>query len=316
MKVTILGCGVYGVALANRFLDNRETKVWMWSKFQQEVDSLSEKYLSIAFTSDLESAVKGSDLVVMAIPVAFLEETMQSFQNVYQDQDILIASKGIDIQNQTFAYEIVQKYLPSAPIGVISGGTFAQDMMDRKVMGFTLGTTSLTILDKVKKTLASDVLKIQYLEDMIGVSVCGAIKNVMAIGFGMLDGAQYPPSSRFLFLTEAIYEIRNLIQFLGGDKDTIMSYAGMDDIMMTCTSSQSRNYTLGKMIGEGKAELEIEDYKAKTTIEGLGTSKAMFLFAKNKELELPIVFTIYQILYEKKSYVDLIHLLENLESNI
>lgn len=314
MNVTILGCGVYGMALASVFLDNKDNKVCVWSKFEREVLEFCEKYLSITFTTDLEVAVKEADLIVIAIPVAFLSETINSLKEVYLGQDILIASKGIDTDSQKFALEIVKESLGNVPIGVISGGTFAKDMSDKKVMGITLGTKVNSIKEKVKKGFECEFLRVQYIDDIIGVSVCGAIKNVMAIGFGMLDGAKFPPSSKFLFLTEAIYEIRDLIVALGGNSDTVMSYAGIDDIMMTCTSVESRNYTLGNMIGMRKSVDKINTYKENTTIEGLGTSKAIYELAKKKNIHLPISETIYKILYENKNINELISLLENRES--
>lgn len=315
MSVTILGCGVFGIALANSFLEN-QAPVCMWSKFQSEVDSLQKQYPAISFSTDLGIATSFSDFIVIAIPVAFLEETMIELKKVYKKQDILIASKGIDIVSGKFAYEIVLEYLKDIPIGVISGGTFAQDMMDKKVMGLTLGTRDNSILEKVKQRLENSYLKIQYLDDIKGVSICGAIKNVMAIGFGILDGALYPESSRFLFLTEAIYEIRDSIVNFGGDAKTIMSYAGLDDIMMTCTSSKSRNYTLGKLIGEGADLKRIEEYTSTTTIEGLGTSKALFLLMKEKKIVSPILSIIYEILYENRDYRDLISYLEEKNSYV
>jgi len=309
MKISILGCGVYGLALASSFMENNNN-VTMWSKFDEEVSLLTQKYLNISFTTDLELASKDVDLIVIAIPVAFLEDTIISLKDIYNGQDILIASKGIDIKEQKFAYEIINKYLTNASIGVISGGTFANDMSNKKVMGLTLATNSINICNKVKNGLESNFLKIQYINDIIGVSICGAIKNVMAIGFGILDGAKFPPSSKFLFLTEAIYEIINLIEALGGNKNTILSYAGIDDIMMTCTSDSSRNYTLGKMIGENTSIEEIDNYKKNTTIEGLGTSEAIYKLAKNNNISLPISFVIYKILYENENVSKLINLLE------
>lgn len=310
MKITILGCGVYGLALAHSFLVKDTNQVTMWSKFQKEVDSLKNQYHNISFSTDLREAINETDLLVIAIPVAFLAEVMRSLQHIYQGKDILVASKGIDVEKKRFAYEIVQDYLGDVPIGIISGGTFAADMIEQKVMGLTLATKSERIRKKVKSSLESTFLKIQSYDDLIGISVCGAIKNVMAIGFGLLDGAAYPPSSRFLFLTEAIYEIQFLIQKLGGKPDSIMSYAGLDDIMMTCTSCQSRNYTLGKMLGEQQDKIEIEKYKARTTIEGLGTSLAIYQLANDKKIELPISTKIYQILYENLEPIALIHYLE------
>ncbi len=312
MNITILGCGAYGQALATMFQENKQNII-MWSKFQSEINSLKDKYSSINFTTDLKKAITNTDLIVIAIPVAFLEETIKTLKKDYQHQDILIASKGIDTTTLKFAHEIISSYL-NAPIGVISGGTFATDMINKKVMGLTLATTEKRIFQKVKTSLQNQYLKIQESTDIIGTSICGAIKNVIAIGFGLLDGASYPESSRFLFLTEAIYEIKYLITELKGNPNTIMTYAGIDDIMMTCTSSKSRNYTLGRMIGEKRTQTEIEKYKENTTIEGLGTSKAIYQLAKEKKITLPLTNIIYKILYENKSYLELIHYLEKKES--
>lgn len=307
MNITILGYGVYGKALAGVFLEKETNKVSVWNKFEYEFD---EKYLNISFTTNLSSAVKDADLIVIAIPVAFLDETINSLKEVYEGQDILIASKGIDIDSKLFAYQIIEKHLGNVPVGVISGGTFAGDMVNKKVMGITLGTKYDSIKDKIKTSFETNYLKVQYIDDIVGVSVCGSIKNVMAIGFGMLDGASFPPSSRFLFLTKAIYEIRDLIKALGGNEDTVMTFAGIDDIMMTCTSSQSRNYSLGNLIGKNSTKEEIDDYKNKTTIEGLGTSEAIYRLVKDKNITLPLSEVIYKILYEDNDISELIKVLE------
>ena len=313
MKISVLGAGVFGMALANTFLDS-DNEVLVWSKFEREVIEYQTKYLNLNFTTDLSLAIKDSDLVVVAIPIAFLEETIINLKDICDSCNILIACKGIDIQSGLFAYEIVAKHLNKASLGVISGGTFAKDMNDKKIMGLTLGTDSDTLIYKTKKAFNVNYIKLQCISDIIGVSVCGAIKNIMAIGFGILDGASYPPSSKFLFLTEAIYEIRELIIALGGDSETIMSYAGIDDIMMTCTSAESRNYTLGNMIGKNMDIDKINEYKSNTTIEGLGTSLAVYELSKRKNIKLPISNVIYRILHENADINELIKLLEKRES--
>lgn len=310
MNITILGCGVYGLALADCFLQKNNNRVMVWNKFEKEILEVKEKYLGITFTTDMESAIKEADLIVIAIPVAFLNSTVMEMKALYKGQDILIASKGIDVDSQRLAFEIVKDILPDCSLGVISGGTFAKDMSEGNVMGLTLATDSEIIKNKVKLTLENEFLRIQYISDIVGTSICGAIKNVMAIGFGMLDGAMMPPSSRFLFLTEAIYEINDLIKELDGNNETIMSYAGLDDIMMTCTSSQSRNYTMGSLIGKNTSKEEIEEYKKNNTIEGLGTTKAIYELALKKDIDLPISNTIYNILYNDGSANDLIELLK------
>ena len=313
MNVTVLGCGVYGMAIASTLLENK-INITMWNKFQPEIDKLKEQkaYKEINFSTNIESTIKNTDLIIVAIPVNYIESTILELKKYYQGQDILIASKGIDTTNHKFAYEIIKDILNIDNIGVISGGSFAIDMQNKKVLGLTLGTNTPSITTKVKKCLENNYIKIQYTNDYIGVSICGSIKNVMAIGFGILDGASYPESSRFLFLTEAIYEIKHLINELNGNTDTIMSYAGIDDIMMTCTSSKSRNYTLGRLLGENKSKEEIEEYKNTTTIEGLGTSLSIYNLAKKKNINLPITNIIYNILYNNKDFNTLIKHLENI----
>lgn len=310
MNITILGCGVYGLALADCFLQKNNNRVMVWNKFEKEILEVKEKYLGITFTTDMESAIKEADLIVIAIPVAFLNSTVMEMKDLYKGQDILIASKGIDVDSQRLAFEIVKDILPDCSLGVISGGTFAKDMSEGNVMGLTLATDSEIIKNKVKLTLENEFLRIQYISDIVGTSICGAIKNVMAIGFGMLDGAMMPPSSRFLFLTEAIYEINDLIKELDGNNETIMSYAGLGDIMMTCTSSQSRNYTMGSLIGKNTSKERLTEYKKNNTIEGLGTTKAIYELALKKDIDLPITNTIYNILYNDGSANDLIELLK------
>lgn len=314
MNITILGCGEYGLALASVFLEKDYNKVCVWNKFEKEIIEVQEKYLNISFTTNLEDAIERADLIVIAIPVPFLEETIISLKDIYNNQDILIASKGIDTRCQLFAVEIIEKHLGNINVGVISGGTFAKDMKKRHVMGITLATKVDSIKEKIKKAFENNFLKVQYIDDVIGVSICGSIKNVMAIGFGLLGGANYPPSSKFLFLTEAIYEIKYLIETLGGDENTVMSYAGIDDIMMTCTSVESRNYTLGFMLGSRASIDDIEIYKKNTTIEGLATSEAIYKLASNKGINLPITFVIYKILYQNADIQELINLLEKVES--
>ena len=309
MNVTILGCGVYGLAIASTLKTNN-INVFMWNKFPKEIEEIEEKYQNLNFTTNLEKATENTDLIIIAIPVKLIEDTIIELKKSYKGQDILIASKGIDTNNNKFAIDIVKDILNIDNIGVISGGSFAIDMQNKKPLGLTLGTKTDSITKKVKQCLENNYIKIQYTSDLIGVSVCGSIKNVMAIAFGILDGANYPESSRFLFLTEAIYEITHLIKELNGETSTILSYAGIDDIAMTCTSAKSRNYSLGKLIGEKKSNDDIENYKKTTTIEGLGTSKAIYNFAKEKNIHLPITNIIYNILYNNEDYNTLIKHLE------
>jgi glycerol-3-phosphate dehydrogenase (NAD(P)+) len=312
MKITILGSGMFGTALSCMFRENK-CKIKIWDKFDSNFDNLRKKYPDTIFTTNLKESLIDTDLIVIAIPISFLEENMIDIKKHYQGEDILIASKGININDGLLAHQIIKKYIKPKNIGAISGGTFAIDMQNKKIMGLTLGTTSAKLASIVKENLSNKYLKVQYTNDLIGVEVCGSIKNIMAIGFGILDGAGYPESTRFFYLTKSIYEIDNLIQKLNGNKKTIMTYAGIDDIMMTCTSDKSRNYSLGKLIGKDKDSNIIKEYKENNTIEGYDTALAIYRLCQSKNINLPICNTIYEILYNNKSKNLLIEYLEKVE---
>ena len=309
MKITILGCGAFGTAIASTFT-KKEVNLWIWSKFEKELIEAKKDYKTINISTSLEESCHASDLIIVAVPINFIKSTILELKPFYNNEDILIASKGIEVNSNQFANEIITSILGKIKLGIISGGSFAIDMKNKNILGLTLATENESIKEKVQKYMESDVIKIQYTKDLIGVPICSAIKNVMAIGFGILDGASLPDSSKFLYLTNAIYEIKHLIEVLGGDKNTIMSYAGIDDIMMTCTSSTSRNYTLGRLIGQNESEDTIEKYKKETTIEGLVTCKAIHNLTIEKEINLPLTNTIYKILYEKASNQELLNTLK------
>lgn len=309
MNATILGCGSYGLAIATTLLENN-TNITIWNKFQHEIDNIKNNYPNIKFTTNLKTSITNTDLIIIAIPVNFIEQTIKELKNYYTNQDILITSKGIDTKNNKFAYLIIKDILKIENIGIISGGSFAIDMQTKKPLGLTLATSTPSIENKVKQYLKTNYINIQYTQDILGVSICGSMKNVMAIAFGILDGANYPESTKFLFLTKAIYEIEYLIKKLNGNQSTIMSYAGLDDIIMTCTSQKSRNYTLGNLIGKNENITKINNYKNNTTIEGLGTSKSIYNLAKQNNINLPISNTIYNILYNNQDYNTLIDYLK------
>ena len=308
MNITILGSGTFGIALANCFSNNNIT---IWSKFQEEINNLKNKYKNFTFTTNIKESIEKSNIIIIAIPIEFIQETIKNIKPYYKNQIILIASKGIETKTSKFAYQMLEETLPNIPYGILSGGTFAKDMMENKIMGITLATTSKEVIT-LKKHLNNNNLKIEITNDIIGTSICGAIKNIIAIGFGILDGANYPESSKFLYLTESIIEIKNLIKKLGGNSNTIFTYAGLDDIMMTSTSQKSRNYTLGTMIGKELSQEKIEEYKQNTTIEGLKTTLATTKLLKEKNIKSPIINTIYKILYNKKSPQELIIYLKNM----
>ena len=310
MKIGILGAGAYGMAMASVF-DNNGHKIKIWSNSEEEVNLLLTNHKSnkidyiiqddFVITTDMKLVVMDADIIVIAVPSEFVRNVCMELNKYFKEEQIIcISSKGIENNSCLFMDDVVRQCIKTDNIAVISGGTFAEDMVKEVPVGLTLATKSKLAGDIILKAMENDYVKIQITDDIIGTEICGSIKNVFAIAAGMLEGMKYPESTKSLFMTEVIKDIKFLIKSLGGKEETILSFAGIGDILLTCSSSKSRNYTLGKMIGEERERQEIKKYIDSSTIEGLYTLNSIKKLLNDKEIEMPIIDLISDIIMGKK----------------
>lgn len=315
MKIGILGAGAYGMAMASVF-DNNGHKIKIWSNSEEEVNLLLTNHKSnkidyiipddFVITTDMKLVVMDADIIVIAVPSEFVRNVcMELNKYLKKEQVICIASKGIENNSCLFMDEVVRQNINGNNIAVISGGTFAEDMVKEVPVGLTLATEKKLAGDMILKAMENDYVKINITDDIIGTEICGSIKNVFAIAAGMLEGMKYPESTKSLFMTEVVNDIKFLIKSLGGKEETVLSFAGIGDILLTCSSSKSRNYTLGKMIGEERERQEIKQYIDSSTIEGLYTLNSIKKLLKDKEIEMPIIDLISDIIMGKKDLIEL-----------
>ncbi|MBR3209561.1 MAG: NAD(P)-dependent glycerol-3-phosphate dehydrogenase [Bacilli bacterium] len=317
MKVTILGSGAYGTALGLVLNKNKHNTI-LWTPLEEEVKQIKKEHVSkvlnveipkeIKFTTDL-SKVKNSDLIVIAVPTKFLNSTTKKLKKYYNNEPICIATKGIEQNSCRFVYDIVKDNLNTEKISVISGPSFAIDVANNATVGLTLASQDKETIEITTKAFSNNHFKIRKTNDIVGVEICGAIKNVIAIAAGMLEGMNQTESTKAMFLTESLHDIKSLIKGLGSDGDTVLTYAGFGDLLLTATSEKSRNYTLGYMIGSNKPKEEIEKYINTTTIEGLYTLKSINDLVKDKDVDMPIINLIEEIIYKNKKPKELINFL-------
>lgn len=311
MNVAIIGTGAYGMALASIFYDNK-CSIKMWTNSEEERNLLLKEGKSdkvdfvipkdIVISTDMKEVVDKANLIMIAIPAKFLDTTSKELKKYYNSKQVVcIASKGIEQHTCRFLYDVIRDNIRTSNIAIISGGTFAVDIVYKVPIGLTLATKSNYAKDAVIKGMRNDYVKLRHTRDVIGTEICGAIKNVIAISSGILDGMGYPISTSSMFITESLHDIKDLIKALGGSKKTILSFAGFGDLLLTCTSVKSRNYTLGKIIGEGKSKEEIDKYIESTTIEGLYTLMSIRKLIKNKKIKMPIIDLTYDIIINGKS---------------
>ena len=317
MRVTILGTGAYGLALSKVLIENNN-EVIMWTKFEDEKNELLKTRKSpkldgyvlsdkVNIVNDLKEAVENSRLIVIAIPTAFVSDLCKDLKKYIKcNQYICIASKGIEQGSCLFIHDIVQKKIKTKNIGAISGPSFAIDLANGVPVGLSVASKSKRTLNVIRDAFCNDKFKLYPTKDIIGIEVCGAVKNIIAIASGMIDGMGYPISTQALLITESLHDIKSLIHALGGSKKTILSFAGFGDILLTCTSTKSRNYSFGKLIGSKAPLEEIENYKKSITTEGLYTLKSIYKLINNKKISIPTIDIIYGIVFNNEKVDKLI----------
>lgn len=317
MNIAILGTGAYGLALSLMFHRNK-CNIKMWTKFDEERDTLVEKRehtkvlpgvklpYDIKFTTDMKEAVEDANLIVVAVPAGFVDSVSSELKYcITKNQHICIASKGIEQGTCSFVYDILTRYIDSDKIAVISGPSFAVDIASLCPIGLSLATLNKETEELIISTLQNDYLKLRTTNDIVGVEICGSIKNVIAIAAGILDGMGFPESTQAMFITEALHDIKSLIYALGGDKNTILSYAGFGDLLLTATSKKSRNFKFGYLLGSKTSKAEVDDYINNTTIEGLYTLKSIYKLLRDRKVDMPIIDLVYDIIYKDREPKDL-----------
>ena len=319
MKVCILGSGAYGFALSS-ILSRNNIDVFIWTYSEDEKKELIKTRRSpklkdyiipknVVITTDMEKAVKGSDLVIISVPAFAFEDVVIKLKDIInKTQSVLIATKGIQQGTCLFLSDVFKKYLKNN-IAVISGPTFAVDIVKEVPIGFSLATKHNKTEMLIRQCFENDTTKFRRTRDVIGIEICGSIKNVMAIASGMLEGMGVTDSTRALFLTESMNDIKELINALGGRKKSILSFAGFGDILMTCTSPNSRNFSFGYIIGKGASEEEINKYLNETTVEGMYTLKSIHKLVRRKKVQMPIINLIYDIINGKKNKEEMLKFL-------
>lgn len=321
MNIGIIGTGAFGLALASIFNKNG-FNVIMWSKFKDEIEELNNNRISknikgynipnvIRFTNNLEDITNDIDLIVIAIPSSFIYDTILDLKKYYKNQTICIASKGIEESSGRFLHDIVGDVLNTDKIGVISGPSFAIDIVKDVPVGVTLASKNNEAVNIIKKALSNNYFKVSISDDMIGVGICGCIKNIIAIAAGIIDGMGYPISTTSLLITLALKDVKQLIKQFNGNEESILELAGVGDIILTCTSVKSRNYSFGKLLGETNDKRVINKFVDNYTIEGLNTLININKNVYNLHFNTPFINLMKNIVLGKSDKEELIKFIVN-----
>ena len=260
--IAVIGTGAYGLAIALTLL-KKNKHITMWVESKERADFLNANKNnsgilpnviipeSIEFTDDYEYVIKNTKVIFIAVAAKFIDPVTKNLSKYnLKNKHFCILSKGIEQNSCEFVTDVFKRNIKTKNISVISGPSFAIDVANEQPIGLSIASKNKETIRVIKRVLASDTVKLRETTDVIGVELCGSIKNVIAIAAGILEGLGYTESTRSFLITESLHDIKSLIYGLGGNKKTILSYAGVGDLLLTATSTKSRNYSYGILIGQ------------------------------------------------------------------
>ena len=310
--ISVIGAGSWGTALA-RLLAIKGFATRLWAYEQEVVQSIQSThhnalYLpsillpeSLTATASLSDAVEASDLILLAVPSHAMHTILEQLRPHLSDPlPITIATKGIDETSFHLMSDIVESQLPSTwhPfVSVLSGPSFALEVCQEKPTTILLAGTTPTLVTQLQQVFLTPQFRVYAGHDKIGAQIGGALKNVMAIASGIADGLELGFNTRAALITRGLAEMIRLGVAMRADVSTLYGLSGLGDLVLTCTGSLSRNYTVGLKLGQGATLDEILS-QTSTVAEGIRTTRAAAGLAKKHQVEMPIVEGIHQVLFE------------------
>ena len=310
-NITILGSGGWGTALAI-MADHHGNKVVLWSPFEHEINQLktereNRKLLpgnrisdSIILTND-DKCVKGCDLLILAVPSFAIRNTLERVKPHITDDTIIVnVSKGIEDSTLLRLSELIKLETPNNKIVVLSGPSHAEEVAKGYIPTTVVAASeSIDAAEQVQNILSNKNFRIYTNDDIIGVELGGALKNIIALAAGICNGLKLGDNTKAALITRGLTEISRLGVAMGAKRETFAGLSGVGDLIVTCISEHSRNRRCGILIGEGiPAAKAVEQIGM--TVEGVPATKTAYKLSKKYHVDMPIVAQCHKILFEGK----------------
>lgn len=323
MKLTVLGPGCWGLTLAWLLNDNFD-EIVIWGREQDLYEDLvKNKHCSkplevqlsnkVEISSDLKNAISNSDIILLVVATSGIRPVCEQLKlSGIKDEQILVnASKGIELPSLMRMSEVIKDVLPNQNLAILSGPTLAKEVLMGLPTAASVACENLEVAEKVQKACTvPGKFRLYTNKDVIGVELGGSLKNVIAIASGFAHTMGLGDNCAGALLTRGMAEIVRVSMKLGASPSTLYGLSGMGDLIATCSSPMSRNYTVGSMLAKGK---KIDDILAElgSVAEGVKTSKAVCELAKKLDIDVPVSSAIYEAVYTDITPQDLLNKLMN-----
>lgn len=313
-NIAVIGAGSWGTALANLLAD-KGFSIDLWAYEQEVKQDILEKQENKIFlpnvklskritpSNDLKKVIQNNRIILIVVPSHTMREVCKKMSEyIFDDSIVITASKGIEEKTHLTMFGVIKETIPKLAeknLVVLSGPSFAKEVAEKIPTAITIGSKSIDNATYMQHVFATDYFRVYINDDPIGLELGGAVKNVIAIAAGFVDGMGLGLNTRAAVITRGLAEIRRLGIKLGANPHTFSGLSGVGDLILTCTGNLSRNYTVGKLLGEGLTLEEIQGSR-RTVAEGVRNTKSVYNLAKKLNIELPIINEVYKVLYEDK----------------
>ncbi len=308
--IGILGAGAWGTTIA-KLLSDKNSDVLLWAKETQvkkgvEKTRINEIYLdkiklnkSLKITNHLED-LSELDILFIVVPTQYIQSTLRPLKKIIKKNCILVnCAKGIDIKSTSLISEVINKILPGNKLAIMSGPNFALEIALGKPTASLIAAQKISDAKFIANLISSKTFRPYLSNDIIGAQICGAMKNIYAIGCGIIVGKNFGENAVASVISRSFAEIKSVGKRLGAQPETLSGLSGLGDLFLTCSSKKSRNFSLGFDLAKGK-KLENVLRGKKTIAEGVYTVRAIKKLGAKLKLSLPLNDAIYKILYQDK----------------
>ena len=306
MSIGILGGGVWGSALA-RVLSQNTVKIYV--RDENLVKSINEhkinpklKYSSfnenVSATSVL-SDLKNLSYLFIALPSQIIREVLQDSSLHNKNHNVVICSKGIEISSSKFLTEVIKEVLPYKTLSILSGPSFSNEVSQNLPTAVTLATNKKNTFNEISSLISNKNFRMYYSNDLIGTQLGGALKNIYAIAAGIAQGLNLGENAKSALISRSFVEMTRFAEKFNANKNTLFGLSGLGDLILTCGSNSSRNTQFGIKIASSKYDNFSDLLKSQEVTEGYYTVEAVYNIAKQNKIEMPIMESVYNILYNK-----------------
>lgn len=326
-RVSLLGAGSWGTALAITLAKNGHD-VTLWSALETEINLLKthREHIerlpgvklpdNIKITADLEEACTDMDAIVFSVASPYVRSTAKLCAKYIKEGQIIVnVGKGIEEETLMTLTEIIEEEIPAAEVTVLSGPSHAEEVSKGIPTTVVVGAKRKATAEFVQDLFMNNVFRVYISPDIISIELGGALKNVIALAAGMIDGLGYGDNTKAALITRGIVEMTRLGVAMGGSKETLSGLSGIGDLIVTCTSYHSRNHNAGYLMGKGYS-MEEAMKEVKQVVEGVYSAKAALKLAHKYQVSMPIVEQVNAVLFEGKTTKDATAALLGRERNV